>query len=194
MLTVLDRLLKDNTAGHPITGIKWTRKTRRPLSRALLRTGLRVGRNTRRRLLKAQRYALRTNRKRLTRVQNPDRDRQMRYLARQRRAVQQAGQPAISVDAQKRELVGNFKNVGRTWRRRPVAVLETDFRSDAQGLALLYGIYDLSRNAGYLVVGVSPETAEFAVAASRSWWLAVGAAGLSWSTPPAHSGGRWRLE
>jgi hypothetical protein len=174
VLKVLDQLLKDNTAGHPITGIKWTRKTLRQLSRELLRKGLRVGRNTLRRLLKDQRYALRANRKRLTHAQNPDRDRQMRYLARQRCAFQKAGKPAISVDAKKRELVGNFKNAGRTWRQRPLDVLETDFRNDAKGIALLYGIYDISRNAGYMVVGVSHETAKFAVAAIRAWWLAVG--------------------
>jgi hypothetical protein len=141
VLKVLARLLKDNTAGHPITGIKWTRKTLRQLSRELLRKGIRVGRNTLRRLLKDQRYALRPNRKRLTREQNPDRDRQMRYITRQRRAFHKAGNPAISVDAKKRELVGNFKNAGRTWRQRPLDVLATDFRSDAQGIALLYGIY-----------------------------------------------------
>lgn len=174
MLKVLGRLLKDDTAGHPITGIKWTRKTLRELSRELLRKGLRVGRNTLRRLLKEQHYALRTNRKRLTHEQNPDRDRQMRYIARQRRTFQKAGNPVISVDAKKRELVGNFKNAGRTWRQRPFDVLETDFRSDAQGIALLYGIYDIRRTAGYLVVGVSHETAEFAVAAIRAWWLEVG--------------------
>lgn len=166
--------MKDNTAGHPITGIKWTRKTLRQLSRELLRKGLRVGRNTLRRLLKAQRYALRLNRKRLTKQRNPDQDRQMRYLARQRRAFQQAGKPVVSVDAKKRELVGNFKNAGRTWRQRPLDVSETDFRSEAKGIAILYGIYDIGRNAGYMVVGVSHETAEFAVAAIRAWWLAVG--------------------
>jgi hypothetical protein len=171
---VLARLLKDNTAGHPITGLKWTRKTIRQLSKALRRKGLWVGRNTIRRLLKDQRYALRTNRKRLTKERNPHRDRQMQYIARQRRAFQKAGKPAISVDAKKRELVGDFKQAGRTWRRQPLDVLETDFRSEAKGVAILYGIYDSSRNAGYLVVGVSHETAEFAVAAIRSWWLEVG--------------------
>jgi hypothetical protein len=171
---VLDRVLKDTIAGDPLTGLKWTRKTIRQLSWELLRKGLHVGRNTVRRLLKDQRYALRTNRKRLTHAHNPDRDRQMRYLARRRRAFQKAGKPAISVDAKKRELVGNFKNAGRTWRQRPLDVLETDFRNEAKGVALLYGIYDTSRNAGYMVVGVSHETAEFAVAAIRSWWLEVG--------------------
>ena len=173
-MTALDQLLADSTAGDPITGTKWTRKTLRQLSRELRRKGLRVGRNTLRRLLKARHYALRTNRKRLTNERNPDRDRQMRYIARVRRAFQKAGKPVISVDAKKRELVGNFKNAGRTWRQQPLEVLETDFRSDAKGLALPYGIYDLTRNAGYVVIGVSHETAEFAVAAIRTWWVEVG--------------------
>ena len=111
---MLERVLKDTIAGDPLTGLKWTRKTIRQLSRELLRKGLHVGRNTVRRLLKDQRYALRTNRKRLTHAHNPDRDRQMRYLARRRRAFQKAGKPVISVEAKKRELVGNFKQAGRT--------------------------------------------------------------------------------
>jgi hypothetical protein len=171
---VLGQLLKDNTAGDPMSGIKWTRKTIRQLSRELRQKGLRVGRNTVRRLLKGQRYVLHANCKRLTNEHNPDRDRQMRYIARLRRAFQKAGKPVISVDAKKRELIGNFKNAGRTWRQRPLDVLETDFLSDAKGKALPYGIYDSARNAGYVVIGVSHETAEFAVAAIRGWWLAVG--------------------
>jgi len=174
VLTVLRQLLKDNTAGDPMTGIKWTRKTIRQLSRELWQKGIRVGRNTVRRLLKGQGYALRANHKRLTNEHNPDRDRPMRYVARQRRAFQKAGKPAISVDAKKRELIGNFKNAGRTWRQQPRDVLETDFRSEAKGIALLYGIYDPSRNAGHMVIGVSHETAEFAVAAIRAWWVGGG--------------------
>jgi hypothetical protein len=171
---VLGQLLKDNTAGDPISGLKWTRKTIRQLSRELRQKGLRVGRNTVRRLLKGQGYALHATRKRLTNEHHPDRDRQMQYIAGRRRAFQKAGKPVISVDAKKRELVGNFKNAGRTWRQRPLDVLETDFLSEATGKALPYGIYDSTRNAGYVVIGVSHETAEFAVAAIRGWWLAVG--------------------
>ncbi len=171
---MLDQLLKDSTAGDPISGLKWTRKTIRQLSRELLRKGIRIGRNTVRRLLKGQRYALRVNRKRLTNERDPRRDRQMRYIARLRRAFQKAGKPVISVDAKKRELVGNFKNTGRSWRQQPFDVLETDFLSEAKGKAIPYGIYDSVRNAGYVVLGVSHETAEFAVAAIRSWWLEVG--------------------
>lgn len=157
-----------------MTGTKWTRKTIRQLSRELGKKGLRVGRDTVRRLLKVNAYVLRGNRKRLTKDSEPRRDRQMRYIADRRRAFQKAGKPVISVDAKKRELVGNFKNAGRTWRRRSRDVLATDFLSDAQGIALPYGIYDPTRNAGYVVIGVSHETAEFAVAAIRTWWVEVG--------------------
>ena len=98
----------------------------------------------------------------------------MRYIARTRRAFQRAGCPVLSVECKKKELVGNFCNPGRTWRRKPLEVLATDFPRDAEGKAIPYGIYDMTRNAGYMVVGLSHETAEFAVAAIRTWWLAVG--------------------
>jgi hypothetical protein len=98
----------------------------------------------------------------------------MRYIARQRRKFEKAGNPVISVDTKKKELIGPFKNAGRTLRRQPLDVLETDFPSDAEGKAIPYGIYDIQRNAGYLVIGVSHETAEFAVAAIRRWWIEVG--------------------
>jgi hypothetical protein len=98
----------------------------------------------------------------------------MRYIARQRRAFVKAGNPVISVDAKKKELVGNFKNTGRTWRHAPLEVLATDFPSDARGKAIPYGIYDVARNHGLVVVGTSHEIAEFAVAAIRRWWLRVG--------------------
>jgi len=170
----LAELLKDATAGDPITGLKWTRKTPDKISRTLSRRGFKVKRTAVRRLMRERHYALRVNRKRLTKQRNPDRDRQMRYLIRTRRAFEKAGFPALSVDAKKKELVGNFRNAGRTWRREPMAVFETDFPGDAAGKAIPYGIYDPARNAGYVVIGISHETAEFAVAAIRSWWLEVG--------------------
>jgi Rhodopirellula transposase DDE domain len=98
----------------------------------------------------------------------------MRYIARLRRQFEKAGGPAISVDTKKKELIGPFKNAGRTLRRQPLDVLETDFPSDAEGKAIPYGIYDAQRNAGYVVVGVSHETAEFAIVAIRRWWIEVG--------------------
>jgi len=98
----------------------------------------------------------------------------MRYIARQQRRFEKAGDPILSVDTKKKELIGLFKNPGRTLRRQPLQVLATDFPSDAEGKAIPYGIYDMQRNAGYMVVGVSHETAEFAIAAIRRWWLEVG--------------------
>jgi hypothetical protein len=170
----LAALVDDATAGDPITGLKWTRKTLRKLSRELKRRGFTVSPTTVRRLLQAQDYTLRVNRKRLSKQTDPHRDQQMRYIARQRRAFLKQGAPVISVDTKKKELVGPFRNAGRTWRQQPLAVLATDFPSDADGKAIPYGIYAPQRNAGYVVVGTSHETAEFAVAAIRSWWIRLG--------------------
>lgn len=133
-----------------------------------------MGRTTLRRLLHSKRYALRVNHKRLSRQHDPQRDQQFRYIARQRRKFQRAGFPVLSVDTKKKELIGNFKNPGRTWRQTALEVLATDFLNDALGKAIPYGIYDLAYNAGYVVVGSSHETADFAIAAIRSWWLTVG--------------------
>jgi hypothetical protein len=170
----LDELLEDDTAGDPVRGLKWTRKTLRKLSRKLKRRGYRVGPDTVRRLLRQRNYALRANRKRLTKQHDPDRDRQMKYLARRRRAQQQAGFPVISVDANQRELIGNFKNPGRAWRTKPGLVWVSDYPSDADGIAIPYGIYDLTENEGFVVVGTTHQTPQFAVAAIRQWWLKVG--------------------
>jgi Rhodopirellula transposase DDE domain len=167
-------LLQDATAGDPITGLKWTRKTLRALARTLRSKGFKIGFVTLRRLLQEQDYAIRVNRKRLTKKQAPQRDRQMRYLLRLRRRFVKAGQPVISVDTKKRELVGNFKNAGGTWRRKARAVLEYDFPSDAEGMAIPFGIYDVVRNEGFVVVGTSHQTPEFAVAAIRRWWVQAG--------------------
>ena len=173
-MKVLEDLLQDATAGDPVSGLKWTAKTSRTVSTQLKQRGFPVGPDTARRLLVQQGYVLRANRKRLNKRSDPDRDRQMRYVARQRRAFQKAGFPVVSVDAKQRELIGNFKNPGRTWRRNRVDVLESDYRGDAEGVAIPYGIYDLARNQGFVVVGASHQTPEFAVAAIRTWWLQVG--------------------
>jgi hypothetical protein len=98
----------------------------------------------------------------------------MRYIACQRRQFQRKKLPVISVDTKKKELIGPFRNTGRTWRQQPLEVLATDFANDADGKAIPYGIYDVTRNTGYVVVGTSHETPAFAIAAIRSWWLMVG--------------------
>lgn len=168
-------MLIDSTAGDPITGLKWTRKTLLALTRELQKE-FQVGHSTVARLLHQQGYVLRTNRKRLSSSQDAQRNQQFRYITRQRRQFERSECPIISVDTKKKELVGLFKNAGRTWRHAPIDVLETDFPQDAKGKAIPYGIYDLQANAGYVSVDTSHETAAFAVAAIRVWWLEVGQA------------------
>ncbi len=166
-------MLKDSTAGDPITGLKWTRTTLAALTGALQKK-FQVGHSTIARLLKAAGYTLRVNRKRLSPHHDAHRDQQFRYIVRQQRKFEKAGCPIISVDTKKKELIGLFKNAGRTWRQTPLDVFETDFPQDALGKAIPYGIYDVARNEGYVVVGWSHETPAFAVAAIRSWWLHSG--------------------
>jgi Rhodopirellula transposase DDE domain len=165
--------LEDATAGDPMTGLKWIRKSLGTLTRELQKK-FQVGHTTVARLLKQQAYALRGNRKCLNPRRDVQRDQQFRYIARQRRKFAKAKLPIISVDTKKKELIGTFKNSGRTWRRNPLEVFETDFPQDASGKAIPYGIYDVGRNEGYVVVGTSHETPAFAIAAIRRWWLNVG--------------------
>jgi hypothetical protein len=170
----LARLLEDATAGDPSTGLLWTHRSLRQLAQALRRQGMRVGPHTIARLLDQAGFSLRTNRKRLAEVTDPDRDRQFRYLGRLRKRYLKRGWPVISVDTKKKEWIGRFKNPGRTWRRAAPAVLAHDFPSAAVGKANPYGIYDLAHNDGLVVVGTSHETPTFACASIRRWWLLVG--------------------
>jgi Rhodopirellula transposase DDE domain len=174
IVQALDELLQDVTAGDPMSELKWTHKSTAKLCRALRRRGFAIGRKTVARLLRQRKYSLRTNRKCLAGTQDPDRDRQFRFLVRQRRRYLRRGWPVISVDTKKKEMIGNFKNPGRCWRREARKVLDHDFRRDAVGIAISYGIYDVGRNRGFVVIGTSHETAAFAVAAIRRWWLQVG--------------------
>ncbi len=125
-------------------------------------------------------FSLKTNRKniesgfRRKRGDRARRNRQFLLIAAKRRKFETADLPIISIDGKKRELIGNFKNGGRTWRREPREVNDHDFPSDAQGVALPYGIYDVRRNKGMVVVGTSKETPEFAVDAIEHWWRSYG--------------------
>ena len=173
-MKTLEEILQDATAGDPISGLKWTRKTTRNLAKELKRKGFQIGHSTIPRLVRKLRYTLRSNQKRLSRKQDERRDQQMRHLTRVRKQFLRQKLPVLSVDCKKKELIGQFRNLGRTWRQQPLQVLETDFPSDAKGKAVPYGIYDVQHNEGYLVVGVSHETAEFALAAIYRWWLEIG--------------------
>jgi hypothetical protein len=119
-------------------------------------------------------YSLKANVKRLSGSSHPDRDRQFQYIAVQKAIFQQAGLPIISVDTKKKELIGNFKNPGQEWCRDARAVNDHDFEQDALGKAVPYGIYDLMHNHGYVYVGQSADTPQFAVEVIVSWWREFG--------------------
>jgi hypothetical protein len=167
-------LLEDATAGDPVTGLLWTHRSLRTLAKALRRRGIKLAPHTIARLLDQAGFSLRTNRKRLAEASDPNRNRQFRSLNRWRRRYVKRGWPVISVDTKKKELIGPFKNPGRTWRRQPQAVFSHDFPSWAEGRAVPYGIYDLAYDDGLVVVGTSHETPTFAGACIRRWWLMTG--------------------
>jgi DDE family transposase len=166
----LQALVEDATAGDPITGWRWTHKSTRRLAKALRHLGFRISAGTVGRLLKANKYSLRTNRRWLARTHEPERDRQFRYIARQRRRFQRQGNPAVSIDTKKKELVGQFKNPGRTWRRVAIDVWDHDFPSLAAGRGIPFGIYDAQRQRGFVLVGTSNETPAFVAKALSMWW------------------------
>ena len=171
---MLKELLKDSTAGDPMGGLRWTHKTTRNLAAALNRRGVAISHGTVGRLLHEMKYSLRTNRKRLAKTNDPDRDRQILLHARRRPHFQSKQWPVISIDCKKKELLGNFKNSGSTWRRHARDVFDHDFPSWADGRAVPFGIYEINRNSGFVVVGISRETSAFVINAIRSWWMAVG--------------------
>lgn len=153
-----------------MSGKKWIRSSLRKLSAALAEKGYRVGRTTVRRLLKKADYSLQANRKQDSGPSHPDQDRQFRYIQRVTRLFLANGQPVISVDTKKKELIGNFKNAGQTWCQEAEEVNVHDFPQDAVGRAVPYGLYDLRHKEGYVYVGNSADTSEFAVEAVGLWW------------------------
>jgi Rhodopirellula transposase DDE domain len=174
VLNVLEELLKDTVAGDPVSGLKWTHRSLRKLRKALCRRGIHLALATIGRLLRDRGFSLTTCRKQQAGIRNPERDRQFRYIVRMRKLYLGKGLPVIGVDTKKKELVGNFKNPGRTWRRSPRRVLDHDYPSWASGQAIPVGIYDVAHNDGYVVVGLSHDTAAFITAAIRHWWRVAG--------------------
>ncbi len=167
-------LIKEQTGGDPMTKQKWVRLSLKRLSRLLDSQGLRVDPVTVRRLLRKLKFSLKANRKRITGPAHPDRDRQFRYIARQKKRYLAAGWPVISVDTKKKELVGNFKNAGQTWCLEAEEVNGHDFLQDASGRAAPYGLYLPDQDRGYVYVGLSADTPEFAVDAIATWWKTSG--------------------
>jgi len=173
--------MKHETAGDPVRGCKWSRKSTRKIARHLRRLGIQVGARTVARLLKARGYSLRKNRKNLETPSGkpPDpkrRDRQFGYIRRQRRGYEADKLPVISIDTKSRELIGRFHQAGQRWSFEDLEVYDHDFPSAAEGVGIPYGIYDTVRNEGFINVGTSKDTAEFAVASLRRWWTRVGRA------------------
>lgn len=158
------------TAGDPISGLKWTHRTTQKIARELRRMQIPVSRNTVGRLLRKMGFSLRVNHKKLSRCSRAERDAQFRKIRRLRRAFRRRGEPVIAIDTKKKELVGRFRNPGTAWTRQPVLVNDHDFRSMARGIAIPYGIYDVGANRGFVCVGTSYETPEFAADCIALWW------------------------
>ncbi len=150
---------------------KWRRSSLRALSQAL---GEKVSHTTIGRLLKDMDYSLKANVKRLTGQPHPDRETQFAYIEQQKQAFREAGLPIISVDTKKKELIGPFKNAGRRWCQQAEAVNAHDFEQDALGKAVPYGVYDVTNHRGYVYVGCSADTSQFAVEQIAAWWRAFG--------------------
>jgi hypothetical protein len=148
---------------------KWVRRSLAYLAQTLQKRGYEIEQTTVRRLLKKLDYGLCSNRKSLS-PRHPERDKQFRFIRRVRKVFMAAGRPVISVDTKKKELIGNFKNAGRTWGQAPTEVKDHDFRSEAVGRASPYGIYDLTHNQGHVYVGQSYDTPTFAAYAIAQWW------------------------
>ncbi len=176
VLAALLALIEPTTRGDPESPLRWTCKSTTQLADELRRQDHPVSPRTVATLLKGAGYSLQANHKTREGTAHPDRDAQFQYLDRCVRRAHQGGQPAISVDTKKKELVGNFKNGGRTWRPQgqPARVRVHDFLDPTLGKAIPYGVYSLANNQGWVSVGIDHDTAEFAANAIRRWWARMG--------------------
>jgi hypothetical protein len=172
----LDALVEPTARGDPESPLRWTCKSVRKLAAELQRQGYRIGRQKVADWLRKLGYSLQGNRKTREGGQHADRNAQFEYIARQVRMLQRRGQPVISVDTKKKELVGDFKNGGREWRPQgqPEGVRVHDFLDKKLGKAIPYGVYDLAANTGWVSVGIDHDTSDFAVETIRRWWRYMG--------------------
>ncbi len=176
LLGDLEALVADGARGDPESPLRWTAKSVRTLAATLREQGHRVSHETVARLLRGLGYSLQANRKMIEGASHPDRDAQFEHINAVAAAAIKAGQPVISVDTKKKELVGDFKNAGVEWRPKgdPVLVRTKDFKDKQLGKVNPYGVYDLALDEGYVSVGIDADTAEFAVASIGSWWQHLG--------------------
>lgn len=172
----LDRLVEPTSKGDPESPLRWTCQSVASLSAELKKQGYKISKSKVHDLLRDMDYNLQGNRKNIEGGKHPDRNNQFEYIYSQTKEMHKQGQPVISVDTKKKENIGNFKNNGREYRPKgsPREVNVYDFIDKAKGKVSPYGIYDLLKNDGFVNVGISSDTAEFAVHSIRSWWLTVG--------------------
>ena len=176
IITDLEIIMDENTAGDPMSFLRWSSKSTRKISDELKSLGHNVGPNTVARLLKEKDYSLQVNVKSFEGLSVEERDAQFRHINEEVKSFAKDGNPVISVDTKKKELVGDFKNAGRTWvkSKEPRKVNAYDFRSMAIGMAIPYGIYDVTENDGMVNIGNDHDTSEFAVESVRQWWSLIG--------------------
>ena len=176
LVSDLERLVDDDARGDPERPLRWTAKSVRNLAEGLRELGHEVHFTSVAKLLRRLGYSLQANLKTKEGSQHPDRDRQFEHISQAVTQALAAGQPVISVDTKKKELVGDFKNAGREWRPKgqPVPVRVHDFKDPTLGKAIPYGISDLAKDQGWVQVGIDHDTAAFAVNSIRSWWRNLG--------------------
>ncbi len=173
---ILEKLMAENTAGDPMSALRWTNKSTQTIADVLTRQGCPVSDETVRRKLHNLGYTLQANSKTDEGDSPEERDEQFRYINRQVAAFKRRSDPVLSIDTKKKERVGNFKNAGRTWlpKGSPREVGAYDFPDLGEGPAIPYGAYDQTRNQGFVNVGTTHDTAEFAVESIRLWWKLIG--------------------
>ena len=176
LLAALEQLVEPATRGDPMSPLRWTCKSTRTLAKELHRQGFPISHAKVGQLLKRKGYSLQANRKMREGKQHPDRNAQFEHINRRVLVCQRRGQPAVSVDTKKKEVLGNRKNAGRTYRPKgkPVEVDMHDFPDEKLGKAIPYGVYDLQRNEAWVSVGIDHDTAAFAVASIEQWWKRMG--------------------
>jgi hypothetical protein len=166
--------MEPETAGDPMgKSLNWTRKSTYSLSKTLKGRDIDISPNTAGKILKAIGYSLRLNRKSISTTQHPDRDQQFRYIGLKVKEYEDMGQPIISVDTKKKEMIGNFTNKGRKYGKEAEKTMDHDFISHAIGKIAPYGIYEKLTNQGTMVLGTSSETSEFAVDAIETWLTSI---------------------